>query len=420
MNRSSVPDFYTGPPVDSDELQFREEFLSELWETLEAQHVLLAAPRRTGKTRIMDHLARHPQDHYKVVAINVQDLDHPADVFQALLDALHDHHPNFVVEKLADGWSLISNTLKRVGEVGVAGFKLALRESDKDWRSNWRSHGEKFLRQIRQHGEPVLLIIDELPDMLLNLQKEDSKLLGDFLGWWRSQRLPPDAPHPKEDSVRWLVGGSVNLKATLDSLGLVDRINDMKDVELPVLTRQQVGQFVMDMLAGRGVQFDKAIVGRVLDRLGRPIPLFLQMATQDLYRLWKKRPTKKGKRQPLTPEDVDQVFDDLIRSSAAQDKLQHFYSRIQRYYSPPLDDTAYELLSQLSISSNGLSRRALQQEFDRVLNEAGVETNRNKRKSQFNQMMRDLENDFYVVETAEDQYDFASGVMKAWWRKYYA
>lgn len=42
-----------------------------------------------------------------------------------------------------------------------------------------------------------------------------------------------------------------------------------------------------------------------------------------------------------------------------------------------------------------------------------------------NQLMRDLENDFYVSELSgsradESQYDFASGLLKSWWRKYYA
>ena len=36
--------------------------------------------------------------------------------------------------------------------------------------------------------------------------------------------------------------------------------------------------------------------------------------------------------------------------------------------------------------------------------------------------MLDLENDFYIVEVegGEGSYDFASGVLKSWWRKYHA
>jgi uncharacterized protein len=72
-----VPDFYVGSPLDPDDLWFRDEFLELLWETLKTEHILLTAPRRTGKTSVMDHLAAHPKSGFSVVSVFVQDLDHP-------------------------------------------------------------------------------------------------------------------------------------------------------------------------------------------------------------------------------------------------------------------------------------------------------------------------------------------------------
>jgi len=418
MNDKNIPDFYTGAPVDSDDLRFRDAFLGELWEVLTAKHVLLTAPRRTGKTSVMDHLKRFPADGYTVVSVNVQDLSHPADFFQAILDSFQDHHPNFFHKYLALGWELLTEALAKIDEVGVGGFKIALRESDPHWRDNWRRHGTDFLQQIRVHEQRVLLVIDELPDMLLNVQQEDKNLLREFLAWWRSQR---QEPHPKNDVVRWLIGGSVNLKGTLDSLAMVDLVNDLEDVPLPPLTEAQVTEFIHEMLGDRDVEFDDSLTARMVERLGRPIPLFMQMATQDLYRLWK-RQRSKGElaNQPLTAKDVDLVFDDLVKSSAAQDKLQHYYSRINRYYTEPRLAAAYELLGKISLTSDGLSRKILSQEFDRVIQQTGLEIPAHEKKRHFNGMLRDLENDFYVVEVGEKQYDFASGVLKSWWRKYYA
>lgn len=418
MNTQNMPEFYTGTPVDADDLRFRDDFLAELWETLGTKHVLLTAPRRTGKTSVMDHLKHCPRGGFAVVAVNVQDLTHPADFFQALLDTFLDHHPKFFHDALATGWGLLKGALDKVGKVEYGGFKIALRESDPNWRDNWRQHGDRFLQQIRKHKQRVLLVIDELPDMLLNLQQEDSKLLGEFLAWWRSQRQDP---HPKDDVVRWLIGGSVNLKGTLDSLGYVDRVNDLEDVPLPPLTESQVADFVEEMLVGRAVVFDDSLPKRLVERLGRPIPLFMQMATQDLYRLWKRqRKAVKATDLKLTAEHVDQVFDELVKSSAAQDKLQHYYSRIDRYYAEPSLSAAYELLAKLSVTQGSLNRSNLAQEFDRVLDESGQDMPSHKRKQRFNQLLRDLENDFYVAEVLDNQYDFASGVLKSWWKKYYA
>ena len=72
------------------------------------------------------------------------------------------------------------------------------------------------------------------------------------------------------------------------------------------------------------------------------------------------------------------------------------------------------------MSPAGLSRAALFQELERHLAESGQSVPAHERKRHFNQLLRDLENDFYVSEIADQQYDFASGVLKAWWKKYYA
>ena len=211
---TNTPDFYTGPPVDPSDLRYRDEFLTDLWEALQNQHALLTAPRRTGKTSIMDHLHDCPKDRWTVIKENVQDLSHPAEFFLAILARFYDEHPKFFRDKLFSGWSLAQKAFEKIDNVGFSEFKVALRESDADWDNNWRQHGQNMLERLRAHDVKVLLIIDELPDMLLNMRKENPELLQPFLAWFRSQRLTPT---PKNDSVRWLIGGSVNLASTLDA-----------------------------------------------------------------------------------------------------------------------------------------------------------------------------------------------------------
>ena len=346
-----------------------------------------------------------------MASINVQDLTHPADFFQVLLDGFHDAHPEFVRDQLAAGWDLVSGVLGRIDEVGVGGFKLALRGSDPDWRTNWRQHGDTFLAQARNTGVPILFVIDEFPDMLLNVSREDGGLLREFLAWFRTQR---QNPAPSRDSSRWLVGGSVNLAGTLDALGLVDLINDLEDVSLPPLTDGDVEAFATEMLCGRDVPFDDDVPQRLIDLLGRPIPLFMQMAAQDLYRLWKRELRR------IVAADVDAVFDAMIVGSAARTRLQHFHSRIGQYYADPNRSIAHTLLGQISLSISGLRRAALLQETERALADLGVTLAAHERRQLFNRLLLDLENDFYIDEVGMGQYDFASGVLKSWWRKYHA
>ena len=74
MEISNTPEFYTGAPVDPIDLRLREAFLADLWQALRIGHVVLTAPRRTGKTSVMDYLRDRPEKGFSVVSINVQDL----------------------------------------------------------------------------------------------------------------------------------------------------------------------------------------------------------------------------------------------------------------------------------------------------------------------------------------------------------
>ena len=194
----------------------------------------------------------------------------------------------------------------------------------------------------------------------------------------------------------------------------MDLINDLEDVSLPPLTDVDIAIFVKEMLGGRGVAYDDDVPPRLIRRLGRPIPLFMQIATYDLYRMWKREKRK------IVAADVDGVFDAIILGSAARTRLQHFQSRIDRYYADPKSSLAHVLLGQISMSESGLGRAALLQETERVLVELGIRLPAHERRQTFNRLLLDLENDFYVVEVENDIYDFASGVLKSWWRKYHA
>lgn len=394
-----------------EDLAFRDVFIAELWDHLRTQHLILSAPRRTGKTSVMDYLVANPQNSWTPISVFVQDIAHPADFILLMLDLFQEKYPQRFRQIFTASSQWIGKVLGRVTDLDLQGFKITLRQQDENWQANWKAYGDEFFAQVRKSDDRLLLLVDEFPDMILNMRKHHPELVRPFLGWFRGHRL---SPHPKDDQVRWLVCGSVNLSSTLDVLGCLDEINDLHDVPLPALTRDEVVEFVRLMLAGRGVEFARNVPAEVATTLGRPVPVFLQMVTQDLYRMWKREGDK------LTARHVARAFAELIVTSGARDKLQHFYSRIEQYYLPPKREAAYALLAKLSISPDSVSRDTLLAEFARVLHELADPAPAAKRRQLFNQLMRDLENDFYVVELEDGNFDFASGLIKQWWKRYYA
>lgn len=63
-----------GPPVTPDDFFNREEIIENLWDTLEHHSVLLAAPRRVGKSSLMLKLIMEPRAAFEVLWLDGQDL----------------------------------------------------------------------------------------------------------------------------------------------------------------------------------------------------------------------------------------------------------------------------------------------------------------------------------------------------------
>ena len=403
-----MADFIVGSPARDDDFYFRGEFLEDLWEDLKKHNVLLLAPRRTGKTSVMYRMLDEPKESWLVIHLNVEDLKSPDDFVISLIDAINEHQPSYLRETLAKGWDFLSGTLARIEKIEVSEFKLQLRKNE-GLESKWQDRAGELIERVFTSNQKILFVIDELPDMLnsmLDFSKEEYIL---FLHWFRKIR-----DRSLQHNLRWLVGGSVNLIAALDQQGMVKQVNDFKVEPLPSFTEGEVRIFVEQMLDKHGAKFDETVVPRISELLGTPIPLFLQMLTQELFRLW-----KRNKNKPLTALVVDEVYSKSLLGEMARDKLQHYRTRIDVHYPQEEREAACLFLGKLSLSDRGLSPRTLFQ-FYRQIEDRKTGPRIGPALSQaFQRLMLHLQSDFYIEARDNDAFDFASRLLKNWWKKYY-
>jgi hypothetical protein len=404
-----MADFIVGSPARDDDFYFREQFIDDLWEALEKHNLLLLAPRRTGKTSVMYRMLDQPRDAWRVIHLNVEDLKTPGEFVISLIDAINEHQPAYLRNTLAKGWSFLSDALSRIERVEISEFKLQLRKRENP-EERWQDRGGELIDRVLKSSERVLIIIDELPDMLnsmFNASREEYKT---FLHWFRKIR-----DRSLKHNLRWLVGGSVNLIAALDQQGAVKKVNDLKSEPLPPFTDEEITAFVKQMLGSRNVQFDETVIPRMRELLGAPIPLFLQMLTQELYRLW-----KRDKSRPLTAIEVEHVYHKSLLGEMARDKLQHYRSRIDAHYPQNEREAACHFLGQLSLSDAGLSNKALFQLYRRIEESKTAPRTGPALSQAFQRLMLHLQSDFYIEAKADGMFDFASRLLKQWWKKYYS
>ena len=59
-----------GPPATGEKFYKREKLITKLWKKINyGGSLLMAAPRRLGKTSIMQYIQEHPQEGYEVMYI---------------------------------------------------------------------------------------------------------------------------------------------------------------------------------------------------------------------------------------------------------------------------------------------------------------------------------------------------------------
>ncbi len=399
-------DFVVGGVARNDDYFFHQSFIEDIWDSLKKDNVLLLAPRRTGKTSIMYHLLDHPENGYKVIHLNVEDLEKSSEFFLSLLDAINEHQPEFL-KKLSASWSLFKKLGSHLEEISFLDFKIRLRKAT-DWEKSWKEVAHQLMEKVNEANEPVLFILDELPDMLTTMAKQSPEELQTFLHLFRKIRID----YQKNDKIRWLVGGSVNIRGTLDELGLIKSINDLKTEFLPAVSRDEVIGFVEMMLEDREVKFDEDLIPQICSLLGDPIPYFLQLFTQELYRYWRRE-------QPdiLTSRHADIVFQHALLGEAAHDKLQHYHSRIQLYYPSDEHAAAYSLLNTLARSDSGVSEQGLFSQYQQLQLTQSQRPGTLQMQRAFKRLLLRLESDFYISQPTDGRRDFNSFLLKTWWRK---
>jgi hypothetical protein len=401
-----VVDFVLGGPARGDDFCFRAAFLDALWDCLKKNNVLLVAPRRMGKTSVMYRLVDHPRNNHLVVYLSVDVFDNPGDFFINLIIAIKESQPDYFYGHLGVIWGLYKNILRQPRNIEPFEIKEALRK-ELDWSTHWEDQAGQLINGIRKLNQPILFIIDELPDMFLRMQKHSPNQLDAFLHWFRVVREIPNCP------IRWVVGGSTNMIAALDKVGHTKLINDFYHMVLPPFSLKEVENFILKVFSEQAVKFDAKVIPRVQELLGQSIPFFLQLMTSELIARWKQDPDT-----ALTKATVDEVFEKELLGLRMLGHLQHYHARIEVYF-PEIDrDAVYDILSFLAIS-NGVPLKTLFARYVKFESKRPNPRDERQLMQSFSRMFLFLQIDFYVEDIGDRRYDFANRLIKSWWKKYY-
>ena len=217
-----------GPPVRGHNCFGRDAFVDLLWEKLSSGHVLLASPRRFGKTSVMYKLLDEPRWGYRMLLADLEDLAEPAEFVTCLIERTAKYQQlGKAIHDLADlpraAWSRLRASIE---EVELYKLRVKLRER---LRPHWRESGAELFRKLADTTHTTVFMLDEFPMMIdrmsrSSLHREDARTL---LRWLRSVRQSPEF-----GNIRFLIAGSVGIGGILNQLDEISAINDLEQLRL--------------------------------------------------------------------------------------------------------------------------------------------------------------------------------------------
>jgi uncharacterized protein len=390
-----------GSPVRGNDFFGREKFVELVWQKIMNGNILLAAPRRFGKTSVMYRLIDEPPYESKVIHADLESVTESADLIVQLLEGLakDESFENTVgkINFVQKGWSFFR---RNFAEVDLYVAKVKLRD---EIREDWQAKGKAIFQKVAESDSVVIFILDEFPmmldTMLRNNRKDEAKTL---LRWFRSLRLAPDL----QDKIRFVIAGSIGIDHVLKDLDEIASINDFEKLKLEPFTPKVAKEFLEELCKTHSLPLKEDVKTAILEMIGKPIPYFIQVLFSEVHK------TYFQDEEEIIVETVEKIYRDKVLGVDCKTYFEHYYGRLRLYYEPDEEKAARRILREIAVKGE-LKKSTCYQIFKQVIGKkADLES--------FGSLMTELENDFYVAFNYEnDSYEFGSKLLRDWWLRHY-
>ncbi|XXY52082.1 ATP-binding protein [Sorangium sp. So ce269] len=398
--------------VSGERFWNREKEIWDLKELLgEGANILIAAPRRVGKTSVMRKLCEElEQGNYRCLFLDLQRSQSGEDAIVELGVATRPHQTLWDRAK-----ELVRDKAERLESLGTEEFKLTFREHLKQ---DWQAKGERLFDALAGGDEdrPVVIFMDELPILVNRLLKGDEytitperrKLTDEFLSFLRAQTIK------HRSKIRLVVAGSIGLEPVLRQAGLSATINTFTPFELRPWDEETAVGCLEALANNYSVVLLEGAARRMVEKLGSCIPHHVQMFFNHIY-----NDTKRRVQQEVSLEDVERVYKHSMLSTRGHAELSHMEERLKLVLGQRDLPLTLDLLTEaavVGILTPGASMTLARDSA--VIAEPGAPAE--KPQDVLRRVVDLLKHDGYLVDNDAGALVFGSLLLRDWWKGRFA
>lgn len=393
-----------GGVPEPDELFGREHLIQCVWDMLAGNNIYLVAPRRFGKTGVMAHVLKRPHDGYLPVYLDVEDVHDPDRFAAGLVAALLEHGSLRGYLCAAKGLPsrLMDFLTSRIHQVRTDYFEVELKDLIKD---SWEETARALVLEMEKAKDTVVFIIDEFPQFIENVERKHGvDGARAFLEWFRSLRMKQK---DRLRRFRFILGGSTGIDIILRRLEVSDKLNDCFRVPVEAISKEAAEAMLKALGEKYKLRFTPEAFAHAFELISPPVPYFLHLMVSQVLLEEKLRDAA------VTPSDIDEVYQKRLLGPNCRAYFEHYRHRLRRY-GVARERAAVAILQEIAqAAAKRVSQGGLYDTYRRARGKpaSGLE---------FDEIMADLENDWYVVlDPSTNEYYYLLSTMKDWWKRYY-
>ena len=359
--------------------------------------VYLSAPRRVGKTSIMNFLQDNPEPNQQYVYAITQSIDSVDGFYKELAKQVIDSPAFRTMSKVTDTLKKVAGgLLQRINvKVSVPFLDVSL---DKGEPVNFQTDFEKLLEEIDLDSGRLVIMVDEFTETLDNIlikhgKQEARRFLQTFRELTHNRKLT--------NKVQFLLTGSIGLQPLVKKLEASDLINQLQYIDVPPLTEDEACLLFQRLTEPEGIQIDDATVRFVLRKIDWLMPFHVQLLVQEVIDV------VESSGNPIDQLKAEKAFQQVFHQ---RNKIyfEQYYDRLKKRLEPGAE---YKFVHEV------LNRAADESALEKaVVHDLAV---KHGIADNYKATVESLEYDGYLRQTDDDKaYQFNSSILKIWWKKY--
>jgi len=387
-----------GNPVEGNDFFNRPKEVGRLERELaNAANLLLVAPRRVGKTSlVLRILERARAGGKKAVSLNVEGCSDELGFAEQLVLELERQglHPD-ILKRVSLVFQSCRKSLSGA-KVGAGGLDVALGDGADPDLGTLKKALESIFRKIDEGDADLLIAIDEMPELLLAMGKEEEGAIrvGRFLHWLRSLR------QTHRHRIRWIFLGSIGLDSFVDDRDLRKTINDLTTLSLDALEPEEADRFLEILGIGNGLPLLPDVRTAIIQRVGWPLPHHLQLMFHAM---------RDAEVKAADVEAVGNAFAELTKPQNSS-QFDTWRQRLNDQFSLEDAKAAKALLRHLCQHPEGRTRAQI---FDALMAKTPA-ADSDAMEERLAKLLPVLQRDGYLLEK-EGRYAFRSFLLREYW-----